>query len=185
MLQMAANFICLTKLILDIACLQWRNTFHLAIQEDTLRILELAFVCQHDISTLAILALHLSEGKLADRTFNIRLSAVYCVLPRKVREVLNLRVMWSRGALERLIRALPASFVEREVLDAFAILQHGEFGPDGLHPGGLSTLHRGEFSPERLHPGGEGLHPVGQGLHGHISGNVVIGSHTIVVGDKG
>ena len=86
--------------------------------------------------------------------------------PRKVREVLDLRVMGSRGALKRPILALPSSFVEREVLYALMILQRGKFGPD------------------RLHPGGEGLHPIGQGLHSNISGNVVIGSHTIVVGDK-
>ena len=87
--------------------------------------------------------------------------------------------MWSRGALEMPIRALPASFVEREVLYALLILQRGEFGPDGLHPGDLSTLHRGEFSSEGLHPGGEGLHLVGQGLHGDVRRGIVVVSHAV------
>ena len=83
--------------------------------------------------------------------------------------------MRSRGALEKLIRALPASFIKREVLDALLVLQRSNFIPDGLHPGGLSTLHRSEFSPERLHPGGEGLHSASQGFHSDIGGNVVVG----------
>ena len=87
--------------------------------------------------------------------------------------------MWLMGSLEGLIRALPASLFEQEVLYALTNLQRGEFSPDGLHPGDLSTLHHGEFSSEGLPLGGEGLHPISQGLYGDIRRGVVVVSHTV------
>ena len=79
------------------------------------------------------------------------------VFPRKVREVLNLRVVWARCPLERPVGTLPACFVQGEIFDALPILERGELRPHG----GFPSLYRQEFRPDGLDPVGESPDPSG------------------------
>ena len=96
------------------------------------------------------------------------------IFSREVREILNLRVVWSRCTLEWSVRTFSSAFIYREVLDTLPVLQGSKLGPYI----GLPALHRREFGPDRLDAGGEGLDLASQGGHCHIRGKV-IGSHAI------
>ena len=56
------------------------------------------------------------------------------VFSRKVRELLNLGVVWALCPLERSVGTFSASFIKGEVLDTFPILERGEFRPHGRFP---------------------------------------------------